>query len=85
MFPRRYYVNALGRRVLIGLTIEETFEFEILDEPPPIADDGSVTLKNSGTMPVTEREVRWLELYTKHVNAWKLWNTSNGFGPRLDS
>ena len=29
--PRRYFVDAGGRRVLIGLTPEETFEFERLD------------------------------------------------------
>ena len=27
--PRRYFVDENGCRVLIGLTIEETFEFEI--------------------------------------------------------
>jgi hypothetical protein len=31
MFPRRYYVDKNGRRVLIGLTVEETFEFETLE------------------------------------------------------
>jgi hypothetical protein len=29
--PRRYFVDKDGRRVLIGLTIEETLEFETLD------------------------------------------------------
>ena len=29
--PRRYFVDGIGRRVLIGLTLEETFEFERLD------------------------------------------------------
>jgi hypothetical protein len=29
--PRRYFVDGSGRRVLIGLTIEETSEFETLD------------------------------------------------------
>jgi len=29
--PRRYFIDAAGRRVLIGLTPEETFEFERLD------------------------------------------------------
>jgi hypothetical protein len=31
--PRRYFVDKNGRRVLIGLTIEETFEFETLARP----------------------------------------------------
>lgn len=29
--PRRYFADEAGRRVLIGLTIEETREFEVLD------------------------------------------------------
>jgi hypothetical protein len=85
MFPRRYYVDKHGHRVLIGLTVEETFEFEALDETPPVADDRGATRKSAGTMPVTEREVRWLELYTKHANAWKQWNMSGGVSSRLNS
>jgi hypothetical protein len=85
MFPRRYYVDKNGHRVLIGLTVEETFEFEALDETPPVGDDGGLTWKSLGAMPVTEREVRWLELYTKHASAWKLWNISAAVSPRLDS
>src|SRR5579862_4393175 len=30
--PRRYFIDDGGRRVLIGLTVEETFEFERLDQ-----------------------------------------------------
>ena len=29
--PRRYFVDGYGRRVLVGLTFEETFEFEALE------------------------------------------------------
>ena len=29
--PRRYFVDGSGQRVLVGLTIEETAEFETLD------------------------------------------------------
>ena len=85
MFPRRYYVDENGHRVLIGLNVEETFEFEALDETSPVADDGSIAWKSAGEMPVTEREVRWLELYTKHANAWKLWNMTGGTSHRLNS
>ena len=87
MFPRRYYVDENGHRVLIGLDVEETFEFEVLDETPPIADDGSIARKSTGETPVTERELRWLELYTKHANAWKLWTFrgANEARSRLDS
>jgi len=34
--PRRYFVDGNGNRVLIGLTIEETFEFETLDNRPAL-------------------------------------------------
>ncbi|WP_321576326.1 hypothetical protein [Bradyrhizobium barranii] len=38
--PRRYFVDGGGRRVLIGLTPEETFEFERLDsEQAQVAPD----------------------------------------------
>jgi hypothetical protein len=80
MFPRRYYVDKNGHRVLIGLTVEETFEFETLDEIPPVADDGSIAWKSAEGMPTTEREIRWLELYTKHANAWTLWTLRRGNG-----
>src|ERR1041385_5961600 len=32
--PRRYCVNGKGERVLVGLTLQETLEFEALDELP---------------------------------------------------
>ncbi len=39
MRPRRYFVDAQGHRVLIGLSFEETAEFEALD--PFLERDGS--------------------------------------------
>ena len=53
-----YSLDIGGRRVLIGLSFEETKEFEGLDErmdsiPPEF-----------GTLPATDQ--RWLELYEKH-------------------
>ncbi|UPT95286.1 hypothetical protein J4G48_0039685 [Bradyrhizobium barranii subsp. apii] len=55
--PRRYFVDGGGRRVLIGLTPEETFEFERLDsEQAQVAPDAG--------------ERRRLELYEKHEGAW---------------
>lgn len=69
--PRRYFVDGGGRRVLIGLTPEETFEFERLDseqtpgEKPLTADGGDVWLEAV--------EQRRLELYEKHQGAWKAW------------
>jgi hypothetical protein len=60
--PRRYFVDKGRRRVLIGLTTEETFEFETLDERG-----------NHVGAPTTAREKRWLELYIKHDVAWRVW------------
>jgi hypothetical protein len=59
--PRRYFVDSSGHRVLVGLTIEETVEFESLDRRP--SDDSNAL----GT------PERWRELYTKHDEAWRAW------------
>ena len=69
--PRRYFVAAGGRRVLIGLTPEETFEFERLDggQAPGAVQDapsGRALWPDAG-------ERRRLELYEKHEGAWKAW------------
>ena len=65
-FPRRYYVDPQGRRVLVGLTVEETSEFELLDARAPFS-GGSDTARNSS------HEKRWHELYQMHEEAWKIW------------
>jgi hypothetical protein len=64
--PRRYIVDGAGQRVLVGLTIAETIEFETLDNPD--------------TRPGPDRRFdqirpgqRWLELYAKHERAWSNW------------
>ena len=62
-FPRRYYIDDEGRRVLIGLTLEETREFELLD----VVADPKI-----GITPLSH-EKRWLELYLLHEEAWKIW------------
>jgi hypothetical protein len=59
-----YALDANGRRVLVGLTAEETDEFIRLDEvgfvrPPPL-------LQQEWSRP---EERRWLELYQKHQSA----------------
>jgi hypothetical protein len=55
-----YVLDADGKRILIGLTLDETHEFERLDE----------LILNSGSEPTDERnspnERRWLVLYDKH-------------------
>ncbi|MGY4626733.1 hypothetical protein [Bradyrhizobium sp. USDA 4486] len=75
--PRRYCVDAGGRRVLIGLTLEETFEFERLDSKP-VADLSEGQVLRDGKVPwPAAGERRWQELYAKHDGAWKAWLVQN--------
>jgi hypothetical protein len=68
--PRRYRIDENGRRVLVGLSVEETFEFETLEDIPPwMRQSGHVRWQDG--VPITSREKRWLELYQKHEEAWK--------------
>jgi hypothetical protein len=39
--PKRYGVDEKGRRVLLGLSVEETFEFETLDDQAPLDETGT--------------------------------------------
>lgn len=71
--PRRYFVDQVGRRVLIGLTIEETREFETLDHLPALDEAGNHFAWNEDGASATTREKRWLELYSKHDQAWRHW------------
>jgi hypothetical protein len=71
--PRRYFVDNGGRRILIGLTAEETFEFEILDKLPASDNLGSQIASPGNETATTMREKRWLELYVKHDEAWRVW------------
>jgi hypothetical protein len=64
--PKRYRIDENGRRVLIGLSIEETFEFETLASD----ETGALVAWRDG-VPITSREKRWLELYQKHDVAWR--------------
>jgi hypothetical protein len=74
--PRRYFVDAVGRRVLIGLTREETTEFEELDSQLSQAE-----IRSSGGKLLPQRsEPRWVELYTKHEEAWRVWISSRREG-----
>ncbi len=50
-----------SRRVLLGLTADETSEFERLDAQIPL--DGKPVWPDTTNTPV---EDRWLELFTKH-------------------
>lgn len=67
----RYSIDDNGRRVLAGLTSAETHEFETLDSLPPSDSSGNIVAWTFGGEPTTGREKRWLQLYTKHHEAWK--------------
>jgi hypothetical protein len=67
----RYNIDDNGRRVLAGLTSAETQEFETLDSLPPLDSSGNIVAWTFGGQPTTGREKRWLQLYTKHDEAWK--------------
>jgi hypothetical protein len=58
-----YVLDADGSRILIGLTLDETREFECLDE----------LMSNLSTAPTDDNrsinERRWLVLYDKHEAA----------------
>ena len=69
-----FAIDALGNRVLIGLSADETEEFLHLDAiigatGPPLQD-----LTDEGYGP---RERRWLDLYEKHETARRRFLTIN--------
>lgn len=70
--PRRYFVDAQGHRVLIGLSLQETAEFETLDpSSKEMVQIGAGIGENEGI--AGPDEIRWLELYSKHEGAWRAW------------
>jgi hypothetical protein len=71
--PRRYFVDGHGHRVLIGLSLEETTEFETLDGLPVPGEGGGAVETSGDGAPSPIREARWRELYAKHDHAWKAW------------
>ena len=73
----RYNIDENGRRVLVGLTSAETREFETLDSLPPSDSSGNRITWTFGGGPTTNREKRWLELYTRHDEAWKTSKNAN--------
>ena len=75
--PRRYFVDAGGRRVLIGLTFEETFEFERLDSQPVDGQADDQIARGGNVLWPVVGEQRWQELYAKHEGAWKAWMVQN--------
>jgi hypothetical protein len=75
---QRYTIDENGRRVLVGLTAAETREFETLDSLPPSDSSGNRISWTFGGGPTTTLEKRWLELYTRHDEAWKTSVNANG-------
>ncbi|MCK1422937.1 hypothetical protein IVB14_21540 [Bradyrhizobium sp. 180] len=69
--PRRYIVDGAGQRVLVGLTISETLEFETLDNPDARLRAGLPDQEPH--LQQNEHGARWLELYVKHERAWNDW------------
>ena len=45
---RHHFVDQWGRRVLVGLTIEETHEFEILDSFRPLGESDAAVWISDG-------------------------------------
>jgi len=69
--PRRYIVDGAGQRVLVGLTISETIEFEALDKPD--TRPGADLLGEAARVREAKHDKRWMELYVKHERAWSDW------------
>lgn len=69
--PRRYIVDGAGQRVLVGLSISETIEFEALDKRD--THPGTDLLGEAGRVRQAKHGERWVELYVKHERAWSDW------------
>jgi hypothetical protein len=77
IFPRRYQENSSQPHTLIGLTVEETLEFERLDRLSPVDHLGNCTWDFADDAKIPE-EKRWMELYRKHEIGWRLWLAAEG-------
>ncbi|MBR0903894.1 hypothetical protein [Bradyrhizobium liaoningense] len=69
--PRRYIVDGAGQRVLVGLTISETIEFEALDKPD--TRPKAHLIGEAARVRQARHGERWVELYVKHERAWSDW------------
>jgi hypothetical protein len=67
-FISHYTLDRMGRRVLVGLSLDETSEFERLDVSIP---HGRKPFSASAIVPLEPAEIRWLELYRKHRAAFE--------------
>ncbi|MEA2891781.1 MAG: hypothetical protein QOI05_2574 [Bradyrhizobium sp.] len=77
LLTARHTIDEKGRRVLVGLSAEETREFETLDALSPSDGGGNRIAWTFGGEPTTSREKRWLELYTRHDETWKTLKNEN--------
>ncbi len=68
-FLSHYTLDGMDRRILVGLSFEETVEFERLDKSLPYA-GRHVWPFSTAIVPGLPKEVRWLELYRKHRAAF---------------
>jgi hypothetical protein len=68
LFENAFSLDEQGRLILIGLSFDETAEFERLDVSLPF--DGLHVWPDLGDdIPLLPIEVRWRELWAKHENA----------------
>ena len=67
-FLSHYTLDRMGRRMLVGLSFDETTEFERLDAS--ISYDRKPR-SASAMVPLERTEIRWLELYRKHRTAFE--------------
>jgi|GEM_PF-3071168 len=74
----RHTIDEKGQRVLVGLTAAETREFETLDSLSPSDGSGNRVAWTFGGAPTTSREKRWLQLYTRHDEAWRTLKRASG-------
>lgn len=82
VIARRYRSDEQGRPALVGLTYDETCEFEVLEQTAPLDDDGNPAWAFEGE-PRTPSERRWLRLYTRHQLAWDTWRLRSVASPYL--
>ena len=68
IFQSNYTPDADGRQVIIGLSFDETREFERIDASLPF--NGKPVWPDFGNdIPLLPMEARWLELWNKHLTA----------------
>ena len=64
-----FTVDAQGRRVRVGLSWDETLEFERLDAREPMDHRGQPIPWYAQSAAIRRSEDRWFELYRKHEEA----------------